>query len=194
MKWPIGSVYRPISTPDFGFHRDSWDEIEFFTPDAKWKIEAWDRDGLVSLAEMVNEVLEYQSSSGTPKTPMTKKLLPHRFFWYSPIPRWIGQRVIGRPFAAWTFGFWTFFPAGATHKTEQIIEHEYEHVRQFAIGWMAGIGLWFATLPGFGWLLLTPFTFTFVYGVASLVAWARGGHAYRDNIFERWAREAAGEP
>lgn len=32
------------------------------------------------------------------------------------------------------------------------------------------------------------------YAIASLVAWVRGGNAYRDNAFERAARRGAGEP
>ena len=30
------------------------------------------------------------------------------------------------------------------------------------------------------------------YGVASLIAWARGGHYYRDNAFEKQAYDCAG--
>ncbi len=48
--------------------------------------------------------------------------------------------------------------------------HEREHVRQF---------------ERWGVLLL------FLYPAASLLAWARGGHPYRDNRFERAARAAA---
>lgn len=47
--------------------------------------------------------------------------------------------------------------------------HEREHVRQF---------------ERWGVLLL------FLYPVASLLAWTRGGHPYRDNCFERAARAA----
>ena len=49
--------------------------------------------------------------------------------------------------------------------------HERTHVRQF---------------EAWGWL------FPLVYGAASLLAWARGGHYYTDNRFER-AAEAASE-
>lgn len=31
-----------------------------------------------------------------------------------------------------------------------------------------------------------------VYGVCALTAWAQGGHPYRDNWLERWAREESG--
>ncbi|AAZ97722.1 conserved hypothetical protein [Thiobacillus denitrificans ATCC 25259] len=48
--------------------------------------------------------------------------------------------------------------------------HEREHVRQF---------------ERWGVLLL------FLYPAASLLAWARGGHPYRDNAFECAARAAA---
>lgn len=34
--------------------------------------------------------------------------------------------------------------------------------------------------------------FLFAYPLASLLAWARGGHPYRDNLFERQARHIAG--
>lgn len=54
--------------------------------------------------------------------------------------------------------------------------HERAHVRQF---------------ERWGLLLLV------LYPLAGLVAWARGGHPYRDNCFEREARqaeEAAGRP
>jgi hypothetical protein len=48
--------------------------------------------------------------------------------------------------------------------------HERAHVRQF---------------ERWGVLLLV------LYPLASLLAWAEGGHPYRDNLFERQAREAA---
>ena len=54
---------------------------------------------------------------------------------------------------------------------ERVLEHELVHVKQYEI---------------FGPLYLL------FYVLASLVALARGGHHYRDNVFERHARASGG--
>lgn len=123
--------------------------------------------------------------------------LPHiiKFnrFW----PTVMGRIAIGRTFAAATIGFWTFLMPNRPFSYEvlqKIIRHEYQHVKQFATCWAVGLALWLMITPAWWWLFLTPFTFTLLYGLASLVAWISGEHPYRANFFERDARRRAGEP
>ena len=85
-------------------------------------------------------------------------------------PAWLLRR--GLPFsgavAAITLGHVVLgVSAGALDATR---EHERAHVRQF---------------ERWGVLLLV------LYPLAGLVAWLRGGHPYRDNVFECEARAAA---
>ena len=72
------------------------------------------------------------------------------------------------PFTAICFGHCVF---GLTGKDlDRLRRHEHAHVRQYE-----------------RWGPL----FFLAYPIASLVAWRRGGHFYRDNAFEVEAREAA---
>jgi hypothetical protein len=126
--------------------------------------------------------------------------IPHSIkydrFW----PTFFGKLSIGRPFTAWTFGFWTFLNPDyrLTYDVlQRVIRHEYQHVIQFVLGWGVGVVafiLCYLIDPlSFWWLLLSPLTFSFSYAIASLVAFLGGGHPYRDNFFEVEARGAAGE-
>lgn len=118
--------------------------------------------------------------------------LPHRIVGNSPFPRWFGHLAVGHPFAAWTFMVWICVPE--TTIAPQVLVHEQRHVEQFYAGWALGLTLWALFLPGWWWLLLTPFTYTVAYLAAGLYAMVRHQHFYRDNVFERDARRHAGEP
>ncbi|MGC8642527.1 MAG: hypothetical protein ACP5XB_21945 [Isosphaeraceae bacterium] len=80
-----------------------------------------------------------------------------------------GSRRIG--FLAMTLGH-VILGSGAA-ELDLVRDHEQAHVRQ-AEAWGP------AFIPA--------------YLLASVLAWRRGGHYYRDNWFERDARRAAGEP
>lgn len=117
--------------------------------------------------------------------------LPHVIRYDSRVPVLLGRLFIGRPFAAWTAGVWTFVPGRLL--SAQIVTHEYRHVQQFAVLWVAALGLWSLLTPSWWWLLATPLAHGAAVGLAGLYAWTRGGHPYRDNWFERDARRYAGE-
>lgn len=109
----------------------------------------------------------------------------------SPWPARIGNRVIGRPFTAWTFLIWIHFP---TERVEiSAFLHEKRHVIQFYWCWLIGFVVWFVLSRSWWWIAATPFTFTALYGLASFVAWIQGADPYHDNAFEQAARDAAGE-
>ena len=74
----------------------------------------------------------------------------------------------GLPFNAICCGHFVF--GMTTAELDRLRRHEHAHVRQYE-----------------RWGLL----FFFAYPLASLIAWRRGGHYYRDNVFEVEARRAA---
>lgn len=114
-------------------------------------------------------------------------------FW----PTLMGRIAIGRPFTAATIGFWTFLMPNrpfSYEQLQQIIRHEYQHVKQFAVSWMGALAVCVVVRPHWLVWLLTPITFTLLYGLASLIAWISGEHPYRGNWFEKAARKSAGEP
>jgi len=116
--------------------------------------------------------------------------LPHILIGNSRWPHRFG-RLVGRPtFYAWTVFVWTFVDDNRISPKQK--RHEYQHVVQWAAGWLIGLVIWLVLLPGWV-LILTPFTFNALYVFAMFVAWLAGDHPYRDNLFERDARDAAGE-
>lgn len=122
--------------------------------------------------------------------------LPHSVkfnrFW----PTVMGRVAIGRPFAAATLGFWTFIMPNRPFSYEafqRIVRHEYRHVQQFAASWLGGVVVWLVVSRNWWLLPLTVLTFQVLYGLASFVAWISGDPPYRANLFERDAREYAGE-
>lgn len=119
-------------------------------------------------------------------------LIPHFTVRKSALPKFFGNLFIGRPFVAWTIGFWTFLP-GRLYPTVRVKVHEFVHVKQFAVCWITAIvvSIAFRSLIG---ILLSPLCFVLTYGFASLVIVMSGGHWYRDNPFEVEARRIAGEP
>lgn len=107
----------------------------------------------------------------------------------SPWPDRMGRLFTGRPFVAWSFLCFIHFPR-RTFAYGTFL-HELEHVRFFWVFWIVALALWLAVSRSWWLVPLTPFAYSLAYGFASALAWIQGGHAYRDNWFERRADRAA---
>lgn len=111
----------------------------------------------------------------------------------SKLPVWMGNLIVGHPFAAWTFMFWVFVPGKTV--TATVLHHESRHVQQFLFITGCVMAL-FALMLHPAWYAYPIFfvlSHPIAMGVASVIATLRGGHIYRDNWFEKDARHYAGE-
>lgn len=110
----------------------------------------------------------------------------------SPWPGRMGRLFTGKPFVAWTFLCFMHFPTRWIDVGD--LRHERDHVKFFWLFWAASLVMWILFSRSWLWLPLTPFTYSIVYGAASVIAWVQGGNPYADNWFERHADQVAGEP